>query len=163
ERPGAAWLGGVGTAFAFQASAVTVLLAMALVQRGVVGLESAVLLVLGATVGTALKTWLFVWPVAVVGPLLVGLASLALLSTRRARARLGAVCRGRARAARGTGPLLTQPEVVALLHALGLSTLWGLGAVVAAGLVAAVLVQSSTVVVIAVLALLASHHITLSA
>lgn len=171
EKPGVAWFGGLGATLLLQASAVTVLVAMALVQRGVVGLESAVLLVLGATVGTALKTWLFVWPVTVLGPLLVGVSSVALLGTRRMGRRrvlralfsLGVVYLGWEIAAMGLRPLLAEPEVVAWLGALDLSTLYGLGLVVTAGLVAAVLVQSSSVVVFAVVALISTGSLGLSA
>ena len=169
EKAPIAYGSGIVSAVLFQASAVTVLLVMALLHRGVVGVETAILVVLGATVGTALKTWLFVWPVAVLGPALVGLGSLLLVGTRRLGRRrlanallhLGMIYTGWHLARTGLTPVFSEPVLVALMEGMDIGTMTGLGIVVSAGVLAAALVQSSSAVILLIVALLSQGVVSL--
>ncbi|MFT6143315.1 MAG: Na/Pi-cotransporter [Myxococcota bacterium] len=156
ERSVSAYAVGIGGTVVLQASAASVLVVMALAHRGVLSVETAVVLVLGASVGSALKLWLFVLPTSVLAAALVGTGSIWLLWTRGlARRRLargvfsfGLIYLGWQLALQGIGPLLENPEALGVVTGLDVGTLSGLGLVVTVGVLAASVVQSSTAVVL---------------
>ncbi len=161
ERSVAAYTVGIWGTVVLQASAASVLVVMALAHRGVLSVETAVVLVLGASLGSALKLWLFMLPTTVLATLLVGAGSLWLLWTRGlARRRLargvlslGLIYLGWHLSLHGVEPLLANPDALGILAGLDIGTLFGLGLVVTIGVVAATMVQSSTAVVLLCVAL----------
>ncbi len=161
ERSVAAYSVGIWATVVLQASAASVLVVMALAHRGVLSVETAVVLVLGASVGSALKLWLFTLPTSVLAAVLVGAGSIGLVWTRGlARRRVargvlsfGLIYLGWHLALHGLQPLLANPEVLGVVTGLDIGTLFGLGLVVTLGVVAASLVQSSTAIVLLCVAL----------
>lgn len=159
-----AFAAGVGATFALQASAVTVIAAMGLLQRRLLGLDQAILVMLGATLGTSLKVWLFALPFDWLGPIAVGLASLGLVVSRgyaRRRAleivfALGALYLGWDMLCRALGPLLQREGVAGVLLGLDVSSTLGLWLAVGVGCTITALVQSSSTVVFVVVGLGAS-------
>jgi Na/Pi-cotransporter len=76
-------LAGCGATVVVQASSISVMASMGMVGSTLVTLEQGYYLMLGATLGTTLKSWLMGFDVLFMGPPLVGVASLALLWVRR--------------------------------------------------------------------------------
>jgi len=143
------------TAVGLQASAITVIGAMALLQRSLLSLEAALFVMLGATVGTCAKAWLFVLPFEVLGPVLVGAASLALVAVRRAGRRrllevafaVGLMFLGWRLIAGSLGGALEAADLAGLAADLAAGGALGLvGAVVFGALLTALVQSSSTVV-----------------
>ena len=66
----------------FQASSIGIFTVMALVGRGLLGLRSGIFVMMGATVGTALKSWVFATETLMLGYFLIIASSLCLLVVR---------------------------------------------------------------------------------
>ncbi|MEB3205028.1 MAG: Na/Pi symporter [Candidatus Sericytochromatia bacterium] len=82
QAPWAMGAMGLGATVVLQASAVTIVATMGLLQTGWLGLEQAFFAMLGATVGTTLKAWVAASAHSAVGLALVGLTSLGLVAAR---------------------------------------------------------------------------------
>jgi len=88
SRPLNCLLLGMGLTTLVQASSITVLTSMGLLNACVISLEQAFLLVLGASLGTTIKAWLFTRLLQThAGALLVGVCSIALLFVHHKRIR----------------------------------------------------------------------------
>jgi len=88
SRPFNCLLLGMGLTTLVQASSITVLTSMGLLNAFVISLEQAFLLVLGASLGTTIKAWLFTRLLQThAGALLVGVCSIALLFVHHKRIR----------------------------------------------------------------------------
>lgn len=85
-RPAQGLLAGLLATVLVQASSITILATMGLVDSALVTLEQAWFVMLGATVGTTLKAWFFVGTPHL-GPALIGVGTLVLLFTRHPMAR----------------------------------------------------------------------------
>lgn len=146
-----------------QASAITVVASMGLLERGLLTLEQGIVVMLGATAGTSLKALLVALPYELAGPAVVGLTSLALAVARRHLVRraleallaVGLMFLGWHLVARDLGPVFSGPEVGAHLAGLSVETLPGLMFTIAVGFGLTAMVQSSSIVVFLVLGLVA--------
>lgn len=88
SRPLNCLLFGLGLTTLVQASSITVLTSMGLLNAFVISLEQAFLLILGASLGTTIKAWLFTRLLQThAGALLVGVCSIALLFVHHKRIR----------------------------------------------------------------------------
>ncbi|MBV8085254.1 MAG: Na/Pi cotransporter family protein, partial [Chloroflexi bacterium] len=76
------FLVGLGVTVVFQASSITIVTAMGLLNSGLITLDQGFFVTLGATVGTTLKAWLFAQEVHL-GPALIGVSSISYLFVRR--------------------------------------------------------------------------------
>jgi len=144
----------VGT-FVVQASSITVMGSMSLVGSTLITLEQGFFVMLGATLGTSVKSWFFHTNALFYGPLLVGLSSLALLFLRRSAFR--DVCEGVLAISLalwgmwliglGLGPVLQLPFFQEFIIANPGETLGQQGVGVVMGFFLATCVQSSSTVV----------------
>ena len=75
-------LSGVLLTIIFQASSITIITSMALVGRGLLSLRSGLFVMMGATVGTAIKSWVFATETLVLGYFLIIASSVCLLVVR---------------------------------------------------------------------------------
>lgn len=75
-------LSGVLLTFVFQASSITIITVMALVGRGLLSLRSGIFVMMGATLGTAIKSWVFATETLPIGYLLIIVSSACLLIVR---------------------------------------------------------------------------------
>lgn len=141
-----------------QASSITIITAMGLVNSSLIALEQAVFVMLGATVGTTVKAWVFA-QAAHLGPALVAVASLGYLLVRRPVARealevllaIGLAFLGLDMVALGLAPLAENPAVMQWFHAYDGTGLDSQALGVLIGAVATVAVQSSSAIVFVVL------------
>lgn len=161
------FLSGLGLTFVFQASSITLITSMGLLSRRLLSLESAILMMLGATVGTTLKSWFFAYNINGIGPLLIIFTSVGLLFSRRHLKRrvfeiffsIGLMFIGWEMLGAGLKPILNQPEVVHYVEGLKDTTFSGLLLAMLCGVFLASLVQSSSTVMFLTLSLAASEKI----
>jgi Na/Pi-cotransporter len=76
-------LGGLLATAMVQASSITVMSSMSMVGSTLITLEQGYFMMLGATLGTTLKAWVVSLDALALGPVLVGLGSLAMLVVQR--------------------------------------------------------------------------------
>jgi Na/Pi-cotransporter len=143
---------GVGATLLVQASSVTIITAMGLLSRGALTFERALLIMLGATLGSALKGWFIASIGTLVGPALIAISSLGTLIARthwrkrlcEAGFAIGLTFLGLELIEKGLFPISEFPAFKQLLASVGdlgiRSTLLGAGC----GLLLTVLVQSSS-------------------
>jgi Na/Pi-cotransporter len=152
---------GVAATAIVQASSITIVACMALLNRGLVNLEQGVFIMLGAAFGTTLKAWFVALPREWLGPGLLVLSSFALVFARRKILRrgleigfaIGMIFLGWSMLGQGLGPLAGDSSVAGwLAHAQG-DSFGGLCLALVLGFVVTVLVQSSSTVVVLVVAL----------
>lgn len=162
STPLRAMAAGLGATALLQASSITVLGAMGLVQRQACRLDAAIYLVLGATIGTTLKAWIVALPFSVLGPVLVASSSAALVLVRRRSRRrvleivlaLGLLYLGWWLMASQIEPTLSSATIRGGLAGLEVSSLVGLAWAIGVGFLLTVLIQSSSALVFLVLGLL---------
>lgn len=148
-------LSGLLGSLVLQASSIVVIATMGLVQAGLVSLERALLVMLGAGVGSAVKSWLFVLPYDVLGPVLLGAGSLGLVTTRgfvrrrglEVAVALGAIFFGWATARAGLEPWVGHPTIHAWLRGLEAGSPAGVFLSVGVGTALSAALQSSSTVV----------------
>ena len=83
---GSAFLAGVGVTSLVQSSSATALIASSFVSQGLIGLSAALVIMLGADVGTALMTQVFSLDLSWLSPLLITFGVIFFLSRRSTRA-----------------------------------------------------------------------------
>lgn len=143
---------GVLATVGVQASAVTIIAAMGLLETGLLNFEQAFYLMLGSTLGTTIKLWFWGLRWGVVGPLLLGLASLALVVERKATRRsfleavmaLGFTYVGLDLLAQGLAPLTHSQEFLIWLRSFEAKSLPGQLLVAAVGAWLTMALQSSS-------------------
>lgn len=148
-------LGGGATTVMVQASSITIVAAMGLLSASMISLEQGYCLMLGATVGTTLKAWLFAFNLDRYGPALIGVSSVALVFVRHPAQRekleallaIGFAFFGLDLLAAGLAPLTAQADFQGLMQQFnGLS--WKREALgLCTGALLTMAVQSSTAVV----------------
>jgi phosphate:Na+ symporter len=157
---GAIGVGLLGSLF-LQASSLVVIATMGLVQAGMVTLERALLVMLGAGLGSAAKAWFFMLPYDVLGPVLLGFGSLGLVTTRgfvrrrglEVAVALGAIFFGWATARHGLEPWIAHPSIHAWLGGLRAESAEGVFLSVGVGAALASALQSSSTVVFVAISL----------
>ena len=153
----------LGTFFTllFQASSTTILLAMGLLNRSLLTIEQAALIMLGAGLGTTFKTWMH-WDVPLVlGAILILFSTLGILiNWRNSRLRtlelslgLGLTILGMHLMTSGLAPFLDSPTVLEWLSGCRGSTFIETLISIFVGFAGTVLVQSSSSVVLVAIAL----------
>lgn len=161
---------GLSATVLVQASSITILAAMGLVDSALISLEQAWFMMLGAAVGTTLKAWFFTGALHL-GPTLIGVGSLLLLVVRRPMARevisvavaIGFAFLGLDMLADHLDGLTQMPWFQALMEGSTAQTLTAQVSCALVGCAMAVLVQSSSAVVILVLVLASDGQITFPA
>lgn len=149
------FVGGGVTTLMVQASSLTILAAMGLLGASMITLEQGYGLMLGATVGTSIKAWIFALGLDRYSPVLIGVSAAALVFVRNPVQRdkieallaMGFGLFGLDLLATGLTPLGTHPEFQGVVQQLN-DLSWKkqfLG--VCTGAVLAMAVQSSTVIV----------------
>lgn len=150
---------GAFTTFFAQASSITIIAAMGLLANGLVTFEQGFYVMLGATVGTTLKAWFFAENFQAVGPLVIGVTSLALIFLRHPLGReaceaalsIGFTFLGLDMLAKGLGPLAQEPAFMAALRHFDGTNLGSQALGMMTGCALAMAVQSSSTVVFLVL------------
>jgi Na/Pi-cotransporter len=146
---------GIGITLIVQASSITLFLAMGLLSRRWITLPTALLLMLGATIGSALKIFFLQSVLTYLVPLLLFSSSLLSFFTRsRWKKGLGEIglavgmaCLGIEIIARGFSPVFENPEVQQILLRLDGPGLLSTLSAFLIGLAAATLFQSSSTVI----------------
>lgn len=169
-RPVQGVLSGLLATLLVQASSITILAAMGLVDSALITLEQAWFVMLGATIGTTLKAWFFVGTLHF-GPALIGVGSLLLLLTRNPMARelltlavaVGFAFLGLDMLSDNLAVLQGLPWFSALLEGSQAAGLSSQLACVLFGTALTVAVQSSTAPVILTLSLAAEGHVGIPA
>lgn len=165
-RPVQGLFSGAAATLLVQASSITILAAMGLVDSALITLEQAWFVMLGATVGTTLKAWFFVGTLHL-GPALIGVGTLVLLVTRNPMARelltlavaVGFAFLGLDLLSDNLAVLQNLPWFSALLQSSQASGLSAQIACVLFGMFLTVAVQSSTAPVVLTLSLAAEGSV----
>jgi Na/Pi-cotransporter len=170
RRWSAATLGFLTTVFV-QASSVTVIGAMGLLNRNLIPLESGILIMLGAALGSTMKAWFFTSYGAALGPVFIGVGSLAFFFVRTHWRRkllesmiaIGLTFLGLSLLDQGLAPLANAQSVQPFFVSLNAETISAelLGMLI--GFVLTVAVQSSSTVLIIIIALVSQGHLSLPA
>ncbi|PIQ25318.1 hypothetical protein COW36_19685 [bacterium (Candidatus Blackallbacteria) CG17_big_fil_post_rev_8_21_14_2_50_48_46] len=159
-RPLNCFLSGLGITALVQASSITVIAAMGLLNTYVISLEQGYMIVLGASLGTTLKAWFYTRLVENhAGALLVGVCSIALLFIHKKNLRIkleiamaiGFAFLGLQMLTAALASYSSQFPVISYFthqSSLGIS---GQALAVVAGLILALMVQSSSTVVFLIL------------
>lgn len=169
-RPIQGLFSGLVATMLVQASSITILAAMGLVDSALITLEQAWFVMLGATVGTTLKAWFFVGTLHL-GPALIGLGTLVLLVTRNPMARelltlavaIGFAFLGLDMLSDNLAVLQDLPWFSALLESSQAAGLSSQFACMLFGMFLTIAVQSSTAPVILTLSLAAEGSVTIPA
>lgn len=151
-----------------QASSITVMASMSLVGSTLITLEQGFFVMLGATLGTSIKSWFVHIDALFFGPLLVGLSSLSLLFLRRSSFRdisegvlaISLALWGMWLIGLGLGPVLDLPFFQDLIRHNPGVTLAEQATGVLLGFVLAACVQSSSTVVAFTIVLASQFHLT---
>ena len=150
-----------------QASNITIVTVMGLVDSGLVTLEHGFFVMLGATFGTTLKTWFFAYTFEL-GPLLVGVGSLALLVARNALLReafqiltsIGLAFLGLQMMMSSLAGLQQLPQFNTLMGRYDAIDLSGQALAVLVGALLTAILQSSSAIVLVVMGLAAQHLVS---
>lgn len=150
-----------------QASSISIIASMSMVGSTLITLEQGYFLMLGSTLGTTLKAWLISINDLLLGPVLVGLTSIALLFVRRSSYRdalegvmgIGLALWGMFFIGQGLAPLLDLPSVQEMIQGNPGQNLMEQTVGVLMGVVFAAAVQSSSTVVGLVITLAAGEHL----
>ena len=161
-------LAGAGATVLVQASSISVMSGMSMVGSTLITLEQGYFLMLGATLGTTLKIWFVGFNALALGPLFVGVSSLSLLVARRNSLRdffecvlaVGLALWGMWLVGQGLTPLLDWPGFQELIRGNPGLTLGQQALGVLAGTFFAACVQSSSTVVVLVIALAGQGQLT---
>ncbi|PLX30081.1 MAG: sodium:phosphate symporter [Ignavibacteria bacterium] len=148
---------GVGTSVTalIQSSSVTTVMVVGMVNAGVMTLQQAIGVILGADIGTTITAWLVALKVSEYGLVLIGLSSLFYLFSKTDRVRytammvlgLGFVFFGLQLMKEGFSPLREMEGFVNMLAAFRPDTLWGLLKCIAVGSFVTAVIQSSSATV----------------
>ncbi|NRA46614.1 MAG: Na/Pi cotransporter family protein [Oligoflexales bacterium] len=153
---------GIVLTIIFQASSITIITVMALVGRGLLGLRSGLFVMMGATIGTAVKSWVFATETLVFGYFLIIIPSICLLVVRHHFRRqtfelvlsIGFMFLGWNMLVTGAPKLLPPHFIEGLfLEGVGGSDFQSLCVAFVIGFVLTVLVQSSSTVVLLLIGL----------
>lgn len=151
SRPFHAFAAGFLVTALVQASSITIVTTMSLLSATLITLEQGIFVMLGATMGTTLKFWLFAGTIHL-GRLLVGVGSMLYLLVRRPMARellevviaVGFAFVGLHMMAQGVEPLANDPGFVALIRNTSGISAWSQFAAVCTGFALTVILQSSS-------------------
>jgi Na/Pi-cotransporter len=152
---------GVLITLIFQASSTTILITMGLLNRSLLTIEQATLIMLGAAVGTTLKVW-FHWDLSLlIGAGLIFVSTIGfLLKWRQSRHRilevtlgLGLTILGLELMTSGLAPILESPTLVHWLSSCRGASFTEASLAILTGCLAATLVQSSSSIIMLVVAL----------
>lgn len=144
-----------------QASAITIIASMGLLETGLLNFEQAFFVMLGATLGTTVKAWAWALNLHAAGPLILGLSSLGLVVVRKPGRRaaleatmaIGFTFLGLDLLADGLAPLDHSTEFLVWLRGFEAHSLLGQFVVAAVGCLLTVALQSSTTFIFLVLEL----------
>lgn len=160
---------GVGTAATVlvQASSITIVAVMGLVDSGLLSLEKGFFVTLGATLGTTVKAWFFVGDFPF-GPVLIGGGSIALLFARHPLFRellqlttaIGLTFLGLEMLSESAAHLKKLPEFTSLLASLEVSDFTSMLTAFILGCALTVALQSSSAMVIIVIGLVSTQTIS---
>jgi Na/Pi-cotransporter len=158
---------GAASTAVVQASSISIIAGMSMVGSTLITLEQGYYLMLGSTLGTTLKAWLVTVNDLLLGPLLVGITSIALLFVRRSSFRdalegimaIGLALWGMFFIGQGLAPMLDLPWVQEVIRGNPGQNLMEQTVGVLMGVVFAGCVQSSSTVVSVVISLAAGEHL----
>lgn len=154
-------LAGTLVTIVFQASSTTILVTMGLLNRSLLTIEQATLMMLGAALGTTLKVWLH-WDISlIIGAALILISTTGfLLRWKQTRLRLleitmglGLTILGLELMTSGLAPILDSPTLLNWLSACKGATFTEASLAMLTGCVAAALVQSSSSIIMIVVLL----------
>ena len=160
-------LAGTGATAVVQASSITIIASMSMVGSTLITLEQGYYLMLGSTLGTTLKAWIVSINDLLLGPVLVGVTSVALLFVKRSSYRdvlegimaIGLALWGMFFIGQGLAPMLDLPWVQEIIRGNPGQNLLEQTVGVLMGTVFAAAVQSSSTVVGVVISLAAGEHL----
>ena len=160
-------LAGTGATAVVQASSITIIASMSMVGSTLITLEQGYYLMLGSTLGTTLKAWIVSVNDLLLGPVLVGVTSVALLFVKRSSYRdvlegimaIGLALWGMFFIGQGLAPMLDLPWVQEVIRGNPGQNLLEQTVGVLMGMVFAAAVQSSSTVVGVVISLAAGGHL----
>lgn len=160
-------LAGTGATAVVQASSITIIASMSMVGSTLITLEQGYYLMLGSTLGTTLKAWILSINDLLLGPVLVGVTSVALLFVRRSSYRdalegvmaIGLALWGMFFIGQGLAPLIQLPWLQEIIRGNPGQNLMEQTVAVVVGLVFAGCVQSSSTVIGMVISLAAGEHL----
>ncbi|MFP4163011.1 MAG: Na/Pi cotransporter family protein [Chitinispirillaceae bacterium] len=145
---------GVGTLVTciIQSSSITSVMAVGFVNSGLMTLQQAIGVIMGANVGTTFTGWILVLNIGKYGLPILGLAAMAFLFSKNERLRyiamaimgIGMVFFGLELMKNGFKPIRSFPEFEAWFHAFSADTYWGVLKCVLVGCILTLIVQSSS-------------------
>ncbi len=159
-----ALLTGIVVTGVVQSSSVVTVMIVGFVNSGVLTLQQAIAMVMGANIGTTVTAIFIALPITRYGLPMVGAAALVFVLSRRERTRhgamafmgLGMILLGLEFMTSGFRPIRSMPEFLALLEALEAQTLGGMALCILLGTVVTALIQSSSALIAIVMGMAAS-------
>ncbi len=145
---------GVGTLVTciIQSSSITTVMVVGFVNSGLMTLQQAIGVIMGANIGTTITGWILVLNVGKYGLPMLGLAAMAFLFSKNEKVRylgltvmgIGMVFFGLELMKDGFKPIRSIPEFEAWFHMFSAETYWGVMKCVMVGCILTLIVQSSS-------------------
>ena len=145
-------LSGLGVTCVIQSSSATTVMVVGFVNSGLMTLMQAIGVIFGANIGTTISAWIMSLDLSKMGPILLGLAALPYLFSKRERTRnigmallgVGMLFTGLEMMSSGFKPLRSSPQILAWFHSFQADTYVGVLKCALVGCVVTMLIQSST-------------------